>query len=102
MRFFADFCMLSCAVFALAYLVHFTDGPGDVFFIFRTKLIGEGETENFFSKLFDCFWCSSTWSAIIVVGLYWILMGYEFSTFPFVMLGTVGVSGFLYEKIPDG
>ena len=124
MRFLADFVVLSFAVFGFTYLIHYTDGPGDVFFRFRDWLMRVKETEervypapgqevyitrtvtvdeeSFFYKLFNCFWCSSTWSAIIIVGLYYVVMGYQIWTFPFVALGTLGVSGFLGEILSDG
>ena len=124
MRFFADFVILSFAVFGSAYLLYYTDGPWDVFdrlrdFLSRVKYKNvsvyddegtevyisrevEVDEDNFFFKLFNCFWCTSTWIALIVVGLYYVVMGYQVWTFPFVALGTIGVSGFFYENLSDG
>lgn len=124
MRFFADFVILSFAVFGFSYILYYTDGPWDVFERLRDWLTGVEEKEDrvydsegnevyisrevevdengFFFKLFTCFWCTSTWIALFVVGMYYVVMGYSIVTFPFVMLGTIGVSGFLYEYLPDG
>jgi len=124
MQLLADFVILSLATFGLTYLVSETEGPWSIFFrlsdflrqvkhnedsgyidageeVYITRSLEVNET-GFFYKLYDCFWCFSTWTAIIVVGLYWLIMGNQIGSFPFAVLGAVGVSGFLYEMLPNG
>ena len=109
------------AVFGTTFTLHYTDGPGDLFIKFRSFLIGldkerplppydsEGNEvhiveemtseEGFFQKLLSCFWCSSFWVALIIVGCYYLLYGYSIKSFPFVLAASIGVSGFLHESI---
>ena len=102
------------AVFGTAFTLHYTDGPWDIFFRFRALLmrldkkqedVNEDEVyigEGFFSKLLMCFWCSSFWVALIVVGSYYLIYGHPVKSFPFVVMASVGVSGFLNESVASG
>lgn len=117
----SELFVLFLAVFGTSYLLHYTDGPWDFFFKFREELIslnGElpdvvyddegnevyisGEDEGFFTKMFSCFWCSSSWVAVVIVGSYFLIMGYPLKLFPFVLAASIGVSGFLKETIASG
>jgi len=107
--------VLICAVFGASFLVFFTDGPWEIFFHFRTLLIRvdgivpkrvhiteEEQEEGFFGKLFSCFWCTTTWVALIIIGSYYLLNSYPLKTFPYVLLAVIGVSGYLYERLGSG
>lgn len=56
-------------VFIIVYFVKETDGPKDLFFNFRgyLKQDPDGYPMGFFSELFACYWCLSTWVALPVV-----------------------------------
>jgi hypothetical protein len=122
---FVELFILVFAVFGTTFTLHYTDGPGDLLVKFRSFLVSldkvrpfspsngnpivydsEGnevhiveETEGFFQKLLNCFWCSSFWVALVVVGCYYLLYGYPIKSFPFVLAASIGVSGFLHESI---
>lgn len=112
-----EFLTLVFAVFGTTFLLHYTDGPFDIFFRFRALLIGlDGDREvtedddgnevyigeGFFTKMLMCFWCSSVWISLVVVGSYYLIQGYSVKTLPFVLLASVGVSGFLHESVAGG
>ena len=107
--------VLFLAVFGTTFLLYYTDGPWDLFFRLRSFLIGldsiklrkvhiveEQQEEGFFQKLFSCFWCSSFWVALIVVGSYYLLYGYSVKSFPYVLMASIGVAGYLYERLNGG
>ena len=107
--------VLFLAVFSTTFLLYYTDGPWDLFFKFRSSLIAldsiklrkvhiveEQQEDGFFQKLLSCFWCSSVWVALFVVGSYYLLYSYPLKSFPYVLLAAIGVSGYLNERLPGG
>lgn len=125
---FVELFVLVFAVFGTTFALHYTDGPGDLLVKFRSFLLSldkvqsfsppngnpvaydsEGNEvhiveemtseEGFFQKLLNCFWCSSFWVALVVVGCYYLLYSYPIKSFPFVLAASIGVSGFLHESI---
>lgn len=112
-----ELLVLFFAVFGTTFTLHYTDGPWDILFKIRAFLVGlDGDQEvtedhlgnevyigeGFFTKLLTCFWCSSFWVALIVVGSYYLIYGYSIKSFPFVLMASVGVSGYLNESVASG
>jgi len=117
---FVELFIVVFAVFGTTFTLHYTDGPWDLLMKFRGLLLSLDkersfsppngndsesnevhivEEEGFFQKLLSCFWCSSFWVALIIVGCYYLLYSYPIKSFPFVLAASVGVSGFLHESI---
>ena len=93
----------SLATFGITYLIRYTDGPFNIFIVFRLwmgiKKIYTGVDEffedighGFFAKLFSCFWCISTWVSLLLVLI--------FNGLDFVLwFACIGISGFMHEII---
>ena len=105
--------LIGFASFGIVYIIKFTDGPFDVFCVFRRLIkleipllaangsvvdwYTDEEPETFIAKLVACFWCTTVWVSLIFTMIYfavsvlspWLLILYWF--------GSVGLSGFLYE-----
>lgn len=107
----ADCVVVGVCVFAIAYLIRYTDGPFDIFYRFRKRIgvyleewdgdVYSGEVEDpdpdkFLAKLVSCFWCLSTWVSLGVTSLYVILYG-DSHIFPFMWLFAIGLSGVLHK-----
>jgi hypothetical protein len=58
--------------------------------------------ENFLQKLASCFWCFTTWICLAVTIVYVTLSSLNFGQGVFVWLASAGLSGWLFERIPDG
>jgi len=78
---------ISLFTYAFTYMLKYTDGPFDVFWRIRKSFgtekleeydpvtdeyyfISEEFPDNFFGRLFNCWWCLSTWVSIFGVILY--------------------------------
>ena len=107
--------VLFLAVYGVTFLFYYTDGPWDFFFRFRSFLIGldsiklrkvhiveEQQEDGFFQKLFSCFWCFSFWVALFIVGSYYLLYDYPIKSFPYVVAASIGVTGYLNERLASG
>ena len=99
--------------FSIYYLVRHTHGPFDVFLKIRqvmgyvylevyddsdsiVDIVEESPTTNFFGKLFDCPWCSSTWYCILAfVPLYFQYHALIVFMATFV---SVGLMNIIYEN----
>lgn len=97
------------ATFGLTYLLCYTDGPKDIFKSIR-KLAGieyfliDGEEvykppTKFFAKLFACHWCLGTWVSIIMSIAYVIIFKIDPIMLVYLIPGSLGISGFLCEKV---
>lgn len=64
---------------------------------FRTK-----GRESFFQKLASCYWCLTTWVCLAITIIYVSLSSLNFGQGVFVWLASAGLSGWLFERIPDG
>jgi hypothetical protein len=94
------------------------DGPFDVFLKFRQAVgivrldivdsngaidyVDEVDTSRRLSKLVACFWCLGAWVAIPVTGLYVILFHQPLLSFPWIWLASLGMAGWLYERMDNG
>ena len=78
----SDALVIGAATFAVTYLLRYTTGPFDIFSKFRNAVgihtvvhekgtPGAYEVEEvadkFFAKLVSCWWCLSTWVALLLV-----------------------------------
>lgn len=99
--------------FSIYFIVRHTNGPFDVFYKFRQMLgyvylevyddsdsivdiVEEPPTENFFGKLFDCPWCSSTWYCLLAfVPLYF---QYHVLIVFMATFVSVGLMNIIYEN----
>ena len=102
-------------IFGVTFTIVFLDGPGNVirkargWFMYSKQPVydEDGRQVNivearrrFFFSVLDCFWCSSFWVMLIVVGVY--LMFFPIGTIILVALSSYGLSGYMYEKIANG
>lgn len=113
--------LVGLASFGLTYMVRYSSGPFNIFYwilslagIARYPVLdGDGnivnyieeiETPNrFITKLVSCFWCLTTWISGLLTILY--IFAYPntyWSLWLLIWFGSIGLSGWLYERIPDG
>lgn len=102
--------IIGLSVYATAYMLRYTDGPFDIFSRLREWLgvhelpiyedgtevyIGMGEyvDDRFVSRLVACFWCLSTWVALIHMFMWYVFPYYVYLT------AIIGVSGLIYEAV---
>jgi len=101
--------VIGLATFGLTYLICYTDGPKDIFKKVRIlagvhySFIGDEEVYDpptkFFAKLLVCHWCTGTWIAILLSLTYVYLVSGNYVSLIWLIPGSVGVSGFLAEKV---
>lgn len=60
------------------------------------------EKLSFITKLVLCYWCFTTWVCLAVTIIYVSLSSLNFGQGVFVWLASAGLSGWLFERIPDG
>lgn len=106
--------LLPVAVFGLTYILRYTNGPFDVFLEWR-KFMGlvyiavtndsgriseylESVPDKFAAKLVNCFWCLSTWVAMILAAIVVLLPG-AFSLWLIAVFASVGLSGFIHDHM---
>lgn len=103
--------------FGLCYLIRYTDGPFGLFDKFRGKLgvrrfpvydekevileYIEESDDSFFAELLSCWWCFSTWIALVSAILYFFVDEYPLSAFPFIWFGAVAISGILHTYVEE-
>lgn len=103
--------LVTFATYAATYLLRYTYGPFDVFLRIR-RIAGinsfplydddgnqvdiiEEVKSTYLAKLFDCWWCLSTWIALAWM-LFTPLRGWDFFI---VWFASIGLAGFLQETI---
>jgi hypothetical protein len=98
------------AVFGITFLVRYTDGPFDIFKMFRIGMgikykIGLSEQEEeyvsdtFTAKLVNCFWCLSTWIAMILCLLYVLWQSMSIIDWIILTFASVGIAGFMNSYV---
>ena len=49
--------------------------------------------DNFWARLFECFWCLTTWITAVVMLLYLLLIGFPLIWIVFILPASISVSG---------
>ena len=60
------------------------------------------DSGRFLTKLASCFWCSTTWVSLAIAVIYVWKSSLNYGQGVFVWLAAAGLSGWLFERIPDG
>jgi hypothetical protein len=104
--------VLALSVFGVSFVLFYTDGPFRVFVTARAWLrgmIGREErstlvyiSEEFFSGLFDCFWCFSLWIALVLGAVFTMLISIPFGEATVTVLAAYGISGYMHERVASG
>jgi hypothetical protein len=93
--------------FVITFFLKELDGPFNVIKRFRDMIcvytdipIPDGKTfkileepTNFWARLFDCFWCLTTWITAVVMLLYLLLIGFPLMWIVFILPASIAVSG---------
>ena len=58
-----------------------------------TQLTAILSPDNFFARLFECYWCLTTWITTVMMVLYLLLIGFPLIWIPFVLIASIGISG---------
>ena len=64
-----DMLSVGIVTFMLVYFLKELPGPFDIFFKIQNAIVvvdDEGNPTTFLGKLYDCWWCLSTWISLIV------------------------------------
>jgi hypothetical protein len=102
--------VLGLSTFGMTYLVCNTDGPKDIFkslrklagveyFMITTDDEGYKPPVKFFAKLLTCHWCTGTWIAILLSVPYVFLFKLDPITLLYLIPASLGISGFLCERV---
>lgn len=94
-------------VFVITFFLKELDGPFDILAKLRIKLIVYQELvwdievtkENFWAKLFECFWCLSSWVTVIVSVGVWLLIGFSLAWLPIVMIASIAIAGLINKFV---
>jgi hypothetical protein len=97
--------------FAITFFLKELDGPFNLIKKFRdrickyaylpmsiggvtsTQLTAILSPDNFFARLFECYWCLTTWITTGVMLLYLLLIGFPLIGIVFVLPAAIAVSG---------
>ena len=102
--------LVGLSVYSSTYMFRYTDGLCNVFARLREKLgvytlpvyddggevyigISECVDDRVISKLVSCFWCLSTWVAVVYTAIWFIFPLYIY------VMAVIGVSGVIYEAV---
>lgn len=91
-------------MFGVTYILRYTDGPHDTFLQIRQFLgvvedvDGNETARTEFGKMILCWWCLSTWAALVIA-----LIAFMLYDLPFLwsFLYPIGFSGYLHERIAE-
>jgi len=100
--------LIGLATFAITYLVQCTDGPFNIFNKFRliagirTETYNKGTPgeyaievvdDKFFAKLVSCWWCMSTWVALVLT---LVTLSH-----PVAWPAAIGLAGLMHKIVED-
>jgi hypothetical protein len=109
--------LLPWAVFGFTYIIRYTHGPFDLFLKWRQfmgiqyiPIMGSdglpyryeeaNQTPNkFTAKLVKCFWCLSTWVAMVFGALLVLFPDSVLSLWPIAVFASVGIAGTVLEVV---
>ena len=111
--------MMALSIFGVTFTLYYLDGPWDILSRIRRRLsttqqpvydevgtqvniIDEPKEGSFFLGVLSCFWCSSAWVTIVIVGVYSLSVAFPFIDFVMLLLASYGLSGFMHEIIANG
>ena len=116
---FQTVAVMALCVFGVTFTLYYLDGPWDILGRARNRLttirqpvydeagnevniIDEPKEDSFFLGVLSCFWCSSAWVALVVVGLYSLITMMPFGNFVVLLLASYSLSGFMHEIVSNG
>lgn len=112
--------VIGLASLYITYTVRYLDGPFDLYrkilslagviepvYGYNNDIVNYIEvnvedSDRFITKLVGCFWCFTTWVSMILTVIYGSCSSLNVGQCVFVWLASAGLSGLLFERIPDG
>jgi len=96
------------AVFTVTLFTKDMEGPGGIFTKLREKVAGyeydsEGELRHMpdtsMARLFNCFWCLSTWISVIFSGISTWAFSLSLPQCIILCFASVALAGLIYERM---
>lgn len=112
--------VVGLASFYVTYTVRYLEGPFGAYHrilswlgIHRVPVLDDIEhvvdyveeyenMDSFITKLVRCFWCLTTWICLAFTVIYGLLVAMSVEQLFLVWLASAGLSGWLFERVPDG